>query len=286
MPITHSTFAAVFKPTHLFGGEPVHLLQTRYFIIDGHEVVSISNDLGELRCGSNAAVICAREIAFGPVGDATVRPASVWFNVDDKSIIECSTKELRKNAYQLWNDKRAFKFAIPGVNGELERQIDEFHSIPPFVSHQPADDAAFGLVTEIQVHRRDALRNMVSSMSLPFIAQEELKLDRRGQGMYDFFLSQRRYWMTWQWPLKKRSGVIDETTPVPSINGAYTVSSADLSINHRGNVVSDRVPLTTGHLWESFVSTMCSGERLNRDFRLGTLTNLSLEEKEVWPPLG
>ncbi|EJK46342.1 hypothetical protein THAOC_34990, partial [Thalassiosira oceanica] len=88
---------------------------------------------------------------FGPVGDATVRPASIWFNIDDKGIIECSTKELKKNAYQLWNDRRSRKFS-----GSASTLVEG--SIPPFVSHQPADDAALDLVTGIQAHRRDALR--------------------------------------------------------------------------------------------------------------------------------
>ena len=280
MPITHSSFAAVFKPTHLFFGEPALLLQTRYFLVNGHEVFSISNDQGEVYGGSNnAAVICAREIAFGPVGDATVRPTSIWFNVDDKGMIECSTKELRKNAYQLWNDRRSRKFADRGVSSLVKG------SIPPFVSHQPADDDAFGLVTAIQAHRRDALRNMVSSMSLPFIAREELQsLDRRGQGLYESFSSQRRHWMTWQWPLKQRSGKIDETTPVPSLDGAYTVSSVDRSTNGHGIVVSERASLTTGRLWDSFVSTTGSGEHRFSGSRLDTLEDLSLGDAK--PPLG
>ncbi|EJK57746.1 hypothetical protein THAOC_22179 [Thalassiosira oceanica] len=257
--------------------EPALLLQTRYFLINGPEVFSVSDDLGELYGGSNAAVVCAREIAFGPVGDTTVRPASIWFNVDDKGIIECSTKELKKNAYQLWNDRRSRKFS-----GSASTLVEG--SIPPFVSHQPADDAAFDLVTGIQAHRRDALRDMVSSMS-PSIAYEELQsLDRRGQGLYESFLGQRRHWMTWQWPLKQRSGKIDETTPVPSIDGAYTVSSIDLSTTRNGNVGPERASLTTGHLWESFVSTVGSGDHRPCSPRLDTFKDLSLGAAE--PPLG
>mmetsp|Transcript_14025 Transcript_14025/g.31939 ORF Transcript_14025/g.31939 Transcript_14025/m.31939 type:complete len:736 (+) Transcript_14025:277-2484(+) len=268
----------VFKPTHLFFGEPALLLQTRYFLIDGPEVFSVSDDLGELYGGSNAAVICAREIAFGPVGDATVRPVSIWFNVDDKGIIECSTNELRKKAYQLWNDRRSRKFSGRGASSLVEG------SIPPFVSHQPADDAAFDLVTGIQAHRRDALRDTISSMS-PSIAYDELQsLDRRGQGLYESFIGQRRHWMTWQWPLKQRSGKIDETTPVPSIDGAYTVSSVDPSANRHGKVMPERASLTTGHLWESFVSAMGSGDHRPCGPRLDTLKDLSLGAAE--PPLG
>ncbi|EJK53191.1 hypothetical protein THAOC_27427 [Thalassiosira oceanica] len=268
----------VFKPTHLFFGEPALLLQTRYFLIDGPEVFSVSDDLGELYGGSNAAVICAREIAFGPVGDATVRPASIWFNIDDEGMIECSTKELKKNAYQLWNDRRSRKFSGRGASTLVEG------SIPPFVSHQPADDAAFDLVTGIQAHSRDALRDMVSSVS-PSIAYDELQsLDRRGQGLYESFIGQRRHWMTWQWPLKQRSGKIDETTPVPSIDGAYTVSSVDPSANRHGKVMPERASLTTGHLWESFVSTMGSGDHRPCSPRLDTLKDLSLGAAE--PPLG
>ena len=283
-PLAHfSSTATVFKPTHLFFGEPALLLQTRYFLVDGHEVLSISNELGELHGGSNVAVICAREIAFGPMGDATVRPTSIWFNVDDKDMIECSTKELLKNAYQLWNDMRSRKYSDRSASSTVES------SIPPFVSHQPADEAAFDLVTGIQAHRRDALRHMVSSR--PPILHEEPQpdpvmsaLNRRGWGLYDSFMSQRRHWMTWQWPLKPRSGDIDETTPVPSIDGAYTVSTVGSSTNRHGKLKPKRASLTTGHLWESFVSTMGSGGHHPRGPRLDTLWDLSLGGVE--PPLG
>ncbi|EJK44671.1 hypothetical protein THAOC_36774, partial [Thalassiosira oceanica] len=199
------------------------------------------------------------------------------FNVDDKGIIECSTKELKKNAYQLWNDRRSGKFS-----GSASTLVEG--SIPPFVSHQPADDAAFDLVTGIQAHRRDALRDMVSLTS-PSIAYKKLQsLDRRGQGLYESFIGQRRHWMTWQWPLKQRSGKIDESTPVPSIDGAYTVSSVDPSTNRHGIVVPERASFTTGHLWESFVSTMDSGDHRPCGPRLDTLKDLSLGAAE--PPLG
>ena len=90
--------------------------------------------------------------------------------------------------------------------------------------------------------------------------------------------------MTWQWPLKQRSGKIDETTPVPSIDGAYTVSSVYPSTNRHGIVVPERASLTTGHLWESFVSTMSSGDHRPNGPRLDTLKDLSLGAAE--PPLG
>ena len=233
----------VFRATHLLCGEPVLLLQTRYFLlVGGHDVVSIWND-SETR-GSNNAVICAREIAFGPVGDASVRPTSIWFNICDKDIFNCCTKKTSKCLQGLWDSKRrCFTFARQEVNEELERRLDTFRSIPPFASHQPADEAAFDLVSEIQSHRHDVLR-----AASPQAGGDVASLGPRAQLLHQKFLSQRRHWMTWKWP-KKGGEKIGKKTTVPLVNDPYQVTTH----NHPG-AEHDRSLLAP--LWVSFLSNL------------------------------
>ena len=242
----------VFRPTHLLCGEPVLVLQTRYFLlVGGHEVVSVWNDFETTK--SDNAVICAREIAFGPVGDASVRPTSIWFNIGEKDFFNCCSEKTSKYLEGLWQSKRrCHTFARQEVDEELERKLDIFRSIPPFASHQPADEAAFDLVTEIQSHRHDDLLHLFRATSSR-AEGEGASLCRRAQLLHQKFLSQRRHWTTWQWPPKMR-GKIGKKTPVPSVNDTYQVTTH----NHPGTE-HDRSPLLDS-LWASFLSNLESDE--------------------------
>jgi len=243
-----------FQPTHLLCGEPVLVLQTRYFLLVGsHEVVSIWNEFETAGC--NNAVICAREIAFGPVGDASVRPTSIWFNIFDDDIFSCCTKKTSKCLQGLWVSKRrCHSFARQEVNEDLERKFDNFRSIPPFVSHQPADEAAFDLVTEIQSHRHDELLYLFRATSSR--AEDVTSLGRRAQLLHQKFLSQQRHWINWQWPPKNKR--IGKETTAPLVNHAYQVTTH----NHRGAEHNHSCFLAP--LWTSFVSNLESDKPSQR----------------------
>jgi hypothetical protein len=80
---------------HVFCGELCMVLQISYFTFDDmkrHQVVEISEEetAKHPHKGHGDGVIIAREIAFGPVADASVRPVSIWFNIKPADIAPCT----------------------------------------------------------------------------------------------------------------------------------------------------------------------------------------------------
>lgn len=256
-----------YLPSHNFCGELCMVLQTSYFVLEviesfheikRYQVVEISE--GEAK---GDGVIIAREIAFGPVADASVRPVSTWFNIKPEDIARCTRQQARRHKRSRHRIR-----AKRNLESHTEEAIiaDSF-PIPPFTCHQPVDDAAFDLITGIQLHRYRVLKYFSSGpdkQELQSLAWEEERLQKS-------FESQRRFWMTWTWPKRIGSCQVDDNTEVPIVNGTYNFvtygdpgygedaiffGSDQQDINSDLHVVSKQAKLATGFVWKSFVMNL------------------------------
>ena len=256
-----------FAPTHSFCGELCMILQVKYFRLDAanikgkgeakRRIVEISeNEVGS--GSSNSDIITARTISFGPVGDTSCRPTSVWFNISPLDLTPCSRQQTRKHkrSRHRLRCKRAEEFKTSSSS-----------PIPPFSCNQPIDDAAFDLITEILTHR---YRMLVYNSSSNPNEKQVRSLALKEEELQSSFESQRRFWMTWYWPKKLGSNAINVNTDVPDVHGAYNFVTygdpgyAEDAIlfgvdRHSGfmieeeQVVSRRSRLVTGLIWRSFL---------------------------------
>mmetsp|Transcript_7399 Transcript_7399/g.16781 ORF Transcript_7399/g.16781 Transcript_7399/m.16781 type:complete len:847 (-) Transcript_7399:1469-4009(-) len=261
----------IYLPSHVFCGELCLVLQASYFRLEvvesfqesrRYQVFEISQEEAAkiFEVGKGDHIIIAREIAFGPVADASVRPVSIWFNIKSEDIAPCTRQQARrhKRSRHRLRTKRNYD------NQPEEAKISASCSIPPFICHQPMDDVAFNLITGIQTHRYRVLNYFSSSpdeRTLRSLALEEERLRKS-------FESQRRFWMTWTWP--KKHGIIEikDDTEVPVVDGTYNfVTYGDPGYEEDSiffgydrqdrntdlQVVSKQAKLATGLVWKSFV---------------------------------
>jgi hypothetical protein len=249
------------------------IIQTSYFRLEvaesfqnikRYQVVEINEEAAS-SCTDNddLSIITAREIAFGPVADASVRPVAVWFNIPEDDFAPCTRQQARrhKRSRHRLREKRGYD------SQPEELKISASCSIPPFNSCQPVDDAAFDLITQIMNHRIKVLKYFSSSsdeQALRSLALEE-------ESLLKCFESQRRFWATWTWPKRTGSNYIDDNTDVPDIDGAYSFVTygnraygedslffgADQpSRMKRHPIISEKAKLATGFIWKSFVMNL------------------------------
>ena len=270
----------IYLPSHVFCGELCLVLQTSYFRLEANEpsttiafapkryqVIELSKEEAaeDFEAGKGGSIIIAREIAFGPVADASVRPVSIWFNINPDDILPCTRQQARRHKRSRHRLRAKRKYE----NQPEEAKILASSSIPPFTCHQPMDNIAFNLITGIQTHRYRVLKYFSSSpdgSALRSLALEEEVLRKS-------FESQRRWWMTWTWPKKIGSSRVTEDTEVPNVDGAYNFvtygdpgygedpiffgSDEDEDSNDTDlQVVSEQAKLATGFIWKSYVMNL------------------------------
>ena len=258
----------VYQPSHVFCDELCLVLQTAYFILevtDQNQVVEISKEEALAEEGqANGRIIIAREIAFGPVADASVYQASVWFNINPKEIHPCTRQQSRKPKRSQSRHRIRSKRSVE-ADTDKEAKLLASCSIPPFTCHQPMDDAAFELITRIQTHEYNKLKYSSSQEGdLPLMIAETEKELRKS------FESQRRWWMTWTWPKKIGSSQVDGDTEAPDVDGTYNfVTYGDPGYGEdaiffgvdqgqavSSQVVSRQAKLATGFVWTSLVMNL------------------------------
>lgn len=259
-----------YLPSHVFCGELCLVLQTCFFMLEvvesfqdirRYEVVEISEERAarSFQAGHESGIIIAREIAFGPVADASVRPVSIWFNIKPENIVPCTRQQARrhKRSRHRLRTKKSYE--------PEEVKLSTSCPYPSFTSHQPMDEEAFKLVTRIQTHRYRVLKYFSSSpdeRALRYLALEEERAQKS-------FESQRRFWMTWTWPKKVGSGDIHGDTEVPHVDGTYNFvtygdqgywedslffgSDEENGTDDSLQVVSRQARLATGFIWKSFM---------------------------------
>jgi len=263
-----------YLPSHVFFGELCLLLQTSYFELKAiesfqdirrYQVVQISKEEAAKETGRDRRIITARQLAFGPVADASVRQVSIWFNIKQEDIVPCTRQQARRHR----RSRHRIRAKRNYENQPEEAKLAASCSILPFTCHEPMDETAFDLITLIQTHRYRVLEHFSSSSDervLRSLALEEEKLRKS-------FESQRRFWMTWTWPKRIGSSRVGDNTEVPAIDGTYNFvtygdpgygedslffgsDQQDRNTDHSLEVVSRQAKLATGLVWKSFVMNL------------------------------
>ena len=292
-----------YLPSHVFLGELCMVLRTSYFVLEvveslhdiqRYEVVEISKEEAA-GMDQGDGVVIAREISFGPVADASVRPVSTWFNIKPVDIEQCTLQQARRHK----RSRHRIRAKLSLKNQADEAAVTQSFPIPPFTCHQPVDDAAFDLITKIQSHRYRVLKYFSSSHD----KRELRSLELEEEIMQRSFESQRRFWATWTWPKRIGSSQVDDSVEVPAVSGTYNFVTygehgysedsiffgSDQHANADRHIVSKQATLATGLVWESFlvnlrllsdhgaVDTSKDEDRLPTIHRIPTLRVLSLE---------
>mmetsp|Transcript_6478 Transcript_6478/g.11492 ORF Transcript_6478/g.11492 Transcript_6478/m.11492 type:complete len:853 (-) Transcript_6478:202-2760(-) len=267
----------VYSPSHIVCGDLCLVLQTSYFVLEAggfddsaerYKIIEVSKEeAANIEKGKR--VIVAREIAFGPVADASVRQVSIYFDIKPTDIARCTRQQARKH--------RRSRHRI-GAKRHNENQTEDWKiisscSIPPFACHQPMDEAAFNLITGILTHRYRVLKRNYFYSSSGLDQRSRLSLSLEEERLRKSFESQRRFWMTWTWPKKIGSSDVGDDTEVPEVDLPYNFvpfgdpgyrldslffgtdqqhTNSDESLQ----VISKQAKLATGLVWISFVMNL------------------------------
>ena len=206
-----------YMPTHLLQGELCMVLQTKTFesrkTTDGAIIVRENDNDSQQRIDTRKTKI--HEIAFGPVGDVTVRTVTVWFDIPDKDLVECTAQQAKhhKRSRHRLNKKVKYKAKIDENN---------LTQIPPFDHYQPRDDATFELVTSILLFRLKTITLLRRGGYEPSVKQQIIhELETEMETIKIRFYNLLRHWFTWSWPDQVLQVVIDDDTDVPPVDGEY-----------------------------------------------------------------
>lgn len=290
-----------YLPSHLFCGELCMVLQMRKFRLQNRgdsnaDPEEVSENINDGSIESTAPqldsrdVIVVHEIAFGPVGDPSVRQLSVWFNIPPTDIVPCTpqqAKRHKRSRHRLKKNRsrdtsKPSTISLPSsspLSQEAPKFIDSCHP-PPFYTYYPVDNTTFELVTGILKHRACVLRVLSLTRDITEIPLHMIhSLSSDEQILRTSFESLRRHWMTWAWPVNLGRGQVSNDTDVPPVNGAYHFLVGDNNFNTdafygvddgKGTaVVPHRSALTVGFIWRSFVINMqlLSRSKHSHDFK-------------------
>lgn len=267
--------AYAYIPTHLFCGELCMILLERNFRIMSvmnTEIGLYSETLEEVAEDNNTSTsnaappFKAYEMAFGPVGDPTVRSPSVWFDIPIDDLTPCTPQQAKHHKRSRHRIKKISNRLTPN---QSDSQIGEkFKSIkiPPFFSYQPLDHVAFDLITKILVHRLNAVKLATGKFDNS-LHQVGTTLDSERRDLKHSFLCLRRSWVISSWPEEVLHGQIHDETDVPPVTGKYTCIIAPSRFSRGGEqygLSSKRhlynLPLNSlllpSILWKSFTINM------------------------------
>jgi hypothetical protein len=235
-----------YRPQHIIYNTLCMVVQKRAFRVDKSGNV-LPLDLTSFK-SNNPNHILVREIAFGPDSDPSVRPVSLWFNIPESSVSECTPQQAKRFR---WKKKPK------GDDQQFHHKSNMFELQDNFVMIRPEDCDAFQLATNILEHRYAALKaDGLSNMRERSVALKEA--DQEKQRLQEEFKGHRRHWLEWAWPINRgRHQTINEDTPVPPVETDYTpIINEEDDVTDAARVnASDAVE---GHfverIWESFVS--------------------------------
>lgn len=234
-----------YLPTHLFCGELCMVLQSRHFqllpindqpTVDTYTLHEIKDHqiLTEHASCCNAKQFIAYEIVFGPAGDPSVTPLSVWFDILPSHIIPCTNKQAKRHKRSRHRLKKIWKqnkdisswvtHSVSQTNAHSKHIIST--RIAPFYHYQPDDDSAFDLVSGI-LRQRLAMLKFMARNNDTSNSMRQIKLFLRAEEhrLKAIFVSLRRFWMTWSWPVMSLKESIDDNSDVPPVNAKYQFST-------------------------------------------------------------
>jgi hypothetical protein len=236
-----------YMPTHMLRGELCMVLQTKTFESRKNHDKAMSHrrthlhEVTEKLHDSNVSdtkITVVHEIAFGPVGDPSARSVSVWFDLQESDLIECTpqqAKHHKRSRHRLKAAKRTKGAKFSNVaDDDLCKGL-----ILPFEHYQPRDKCAFDLVTNLLSLRlrtiyilRDIAKynNYLSIQGSVSRSNEHddnyyrisiQQLEKETKDLNCSFTSQLRHWVTWSWPEQVLRNQIDDETDVPPVDTQY-----------------------------------------------------------------
>lgn len=225
-----------YIPTHLFCGELCMILQERTFqivsILDHKSGYSTALEEVSEDCvvPFGAQQFQVYEIAFGPVGDPTVRPPSVWFDIPKDELSPCTMQQAKHHKRSRHRIKKLSNRATPIQGDPTVGEKFKVINIPPYFNYQPLDQFTFDLITSILVHRLKMVKLLTGKFdsSLPEVGQllelERIELQQR-------FLCLLRSWVINSWPEELLQEPIHYETDVPPVSGKYSCIVEEAKFN-------------------------------------------------------
>ena len=238
----------VYMPTHIVCGELCMLIQTQRFDVFQKKnpdssyswhVNEIStkekSDINTVGKQQSTQIVNAYEIAFGPVGDPSARPLSIWFDIPSSNLIPCTQKEAKnhkRSRHRLKKNRKKEKVQTIGKNqnaNDKQHALDDSDdlsldslSVKSFNHYQPLDQATFDHTTAILEHRLSVLQ-LHNSSSINSVKNKQTfkNLVKNHNGLKHKFESLRRHWMSWSWPINFMEDEIHDETDVIPVDSVY-----------------------------------------------------------------
>lgn len=217
-----------YLPSHIFRGDLCMILQSRKYIVrtlTGPENTPVKilkevpvTNTEEVNASSDF-LFEAHEIAFGPVGDPTVPPLSILFDIGDLELVPCTAQQAKhhkRSRHRLKKVKRLVQGSMRSKDAE-DRSI-----IPSFHHYQPRDDVTFDLITRVLRHRLGTVRLYSSNYAANInyrAAYQALDIELRY--LQRSYQSLVRFWLAFSYPEQALESPIDENSDVPPVDGEY-----------------------------------------------------------------
>jgi hypothetical protein len=302
---TDSDWMYKYRPQHIVNEELCMVIQKRAFRVTSNDHTSLSGAKNQANrtCLSSSATstssvveipladynarlpsnILVHEIAFGPDSDPSVRGLALWFNISESDITICTSQQAKRFRWKKTTHNVHANNKTTRSNAEesstfgnvAETEIDstaatkpsvfESGAIDSFPMVRPHDDAAFRLVTEMMKHRLAFLkRERMSGMKERFDALQ--RLQRQEAWLKERFENQKRAWVEWAWPVNIGRSTVDDSTPVPPVDGPYVLEEGKPSHsgNRTPNTVADdkaceskeEMGRSVHRIWNAYISTL------------------------------
>ncbi len=272
-----------YIPTHLFCGDLCMILQEKKFqllsIIESNDKgfsTVLEETTGECCVPVGSLEFKVHEIAFGPVGDPTVRPPSIWFDIPKDDLTPCTPQQAKHHKRSRHRIKKTPNKISPHQADSQAAEKFKSIRITPFYHYQPHDHVTFDLITSILVHRL----KMVKFLSGKFddtLHEIGPLLDTERSDLKRKFLNLLQFWVLCSWPEELLREPIHDDTDVPPVNGKYTcsVGSARFSRGTECYGLGMRrylfdLPLKgqmfPAILWKSFTTNMLISSRHDVDY--------------------
>lgn len=263
---TTSSFSFKYRPQHVIHGELCMVLQERVFRFDDENNV-LSKEITRDDIGNDDeanSVVVVREVAFGPDCDPSVRGVSLFFNIPDDAVVQCTPQQAKR-----------FRWRKGKKNKNKSKNKDESSSsmdrLESFLMVRTCDPDSFSFTTAVLEHRLAVLKARDGEKRLRSLLARELNKEKKI--LQTRFSALNVDWETWAWPSHNGNGdILDEDTPVPKVDMEY---SAPLSTD--GPVAA---------IWDDFTSFMESSPQRNGSD--GTAAAAVVREKKrlsVFPDL-
>eukprot|EP00554_Chaetoceros_debilis_P014899 CAMPEP_0194126274 /NCGR_PEP_ID=MMETSP0150-20130528/59904_1 /TAXON_ID=122233 /ORGANISM="Chaetoceros debilis, Strain MM31A-1" /LENGTH=1236 /DNA_ID=CAMNT_0038820127 /DNA_START=46 /DNA_END=3756 /DNA_ORIENTATION=- len=212
-----------YSPTHLLHGDLCMVLQSKSFQLQsGLDASSRPSTVLKEVTDQNEGGIHFKvyEIAFGPIGDPTVRTLSIYFDIPTSDLCKCTpqqAKHHKRSRHRLKSSKRS-----------LQSADDYLTVVPPFDDHQPLDEATFDLITNILALRLKMVRLFSGGYDFGVVHAAKEHLEISANTLKQSYFSLLRFWVTWSWPEQVLQRPINSDTDVPPVETHYDCNIHDV----------------------------------------------------------